>query len=132
MTIEQLREIEYREMTEEQHQIRLFEELDKMAVKHPELLDCTHIPNGGYRPKKTGATMRQSGVKPGFPDIFLPVARKGRHGLFVELKSVKKSAKVSLVQQIVMLRLIDYGYEAVVCYGWEEAYKAIISYLEGE
>lgn len=44
------------------------------------------IPNGGYRGKSQGGKLKAEGVKAGMPDLHLPVARHGRHSLYLELK----------------------------------------------
>ena len=36
--------------------------------------------------------MKRQGVKAGVPDICLPVARNGYHGLYIELKAGKNKA----------------------------------------
>lgn len=44
------------------------------------------IPNGGYRGKSQGGKLKAEGVKAGLPDLHLPLARHGRHSLYLELK----------------------------------------------
>ena len=58
----------------------------------PQLRWLHHSPNGGKRDGFTGAQMKALGVKPGFPDLILPVAADGmfgqrRPGLAIEMKS---------------------------------------------
>jgi hypothetical protein len=58
----------------------------------PQLRWLHHSPNGGQRDGFTGAQMKALGVKPGFPDLILPVAStspSGNHppGLVIEMKS---------------------------------------------
>lgn len=43
----------------------------------PEMELMYHIPNGGTRSKSEAGRFRAEGVKPGVPDICLPVARGG-------------------------------------------------------
>lgn len=45
-----------------------------------------HVPNGGRRDAREGAKFKRMGVKAGVPDICIPIARKGYHGLYIELK----------------------------------------------
>ena len=54
--------------------------------KYPELSMIYHCPNGGYRNKIEAANLKRQGVKSGVPDLFLPVPRKNKHGLFIEMK----------------------------------------------
>jgi hypothetical protein len=44
------------------------------------------IPNGGARSLRTASRLKAEGVVPGIPDLCLPVARRGFHGLWIELK----------------------------------------------
>lgn len=53
----------------------------------PELQYMYHVPNGGKRDKATAAVLKRQGVKAGVPDIMLPAARAGYHGLYIELKA---------------------------------------------
>ena len=45
-----------------------------------------HSPAGGYRDIREAAKFRRMGVSAGFPDFEIPYARKGYHGLYIELK----------------------------------------------
>lgn len=103
----------------------------------PELLDMFAIPNGGLRDKITASNLKREGVKPGVPDILLPVARGGFHGLFIEMKrrttgrgkDRKQKGSTSGVQDdwIARLRLRGYGAASVV--GFEAAKQLIRDYL---
>lgn len=53
----------------------------------PSLKWLHHSPNGGKRDGFTGGQMKALGVKPGFPDLILPVATAQHPGLALELKS---------------------------------------------
>lgn len=97
--------------------------------RYPELATLFHIPNGGSRDYREAHNLRLQGVKRGVPDIFLPAARKGFHGLFIELKRTK-GGKVSEDQRAWLDALTRQGYRAVVCYGFEEAQHEIESYLD--
>lgn len=90
------------------------------------------IPNGGYRSKATAARMKAQGVKPGVPDMCLPVPRGTYHGLYIELKR-QKGGTVSPDQREWLADLRAQGYAAYVCHGWQEAADTIMGYLrEGE
>jgi hypothetical protein len=86
------------------------------------------IPNGGYRGVQSGFKLKQEGVKRGFPDIGLPVARKGVHGLYIELKRTK-GGKVSPEQHEWHHWLTDNGYLVAVCHGADAAIEVIKEYL---
>lgn len=89
-----------------------------------------HIPNGGKRGKAEAIRFKAEGVKSGVPDICLPVARLGYHGLYIELKR-RKGGKVSEEQNEWIGALNGQGYAAVVCRGWESAKEFIMAYLTG-
>lgn len=116
--------------TEDAEQMALFIWASLAAPVHPELVLLFHIPNGGSRGKAEAGRFRAMGVKAGVPDLFLPVARQGMHGLFIELKR-KKGSRVSKEQQEWGTALYKQGYAAHVCYGWEDAMRVILRYLEG-
>lgn len=85
------------------------------------------IPNGGQRNAIIGAQLKASGTKPGVPDIFLPIARNGFHGLWIELKIHK--GVVSEKQHEWLDCLTKQGYATRVCFGWEEGRDALLAYL---
>ena len=58
---------------EEDEQTALFEYAS--LQKEPEWSLLFSIPNCGFRSKRTGARMKKTGLKPGIPDIFMPVGR---------------------------------------------------------
>lgn len=116
--------------TEEQEQIALFNWAAWMSkTKWPEIAMMYHVPNGGYRNKAEAGRFRAQGVKPGVPDIVLPVARSGYHGLYIELKRTE-GGRVSEEQRAWMDRLTEQGYYTAVCRGWEEAKNVIEGYLQ--
>lgn len=94
----------------------------------PELQLLFHIPNGGARSKAEAGRFKAEGVKAGVPDLFLPVPRGNNHGLFIELKR-RKGGRLSPEQRVWIQNLQEQGYQAFVCYGWEEATEVIQSYL---
>ena len=72
------------------------------------------IPNGGYRTPKTAAFMKAEGQLAGVPDLFIPIARGGFHGLWIEMKN-GKAGRLSENQKIMHERLQQYGYAVEVC-----------------
>lgn len=96
--------------------------------KYPELALMYHIPNGGKRNITTAKRLKAEGVKAGVPDIHLPVARHGFHGLYIELKKMKGNSTTEN-QDHWLEALNAQGYYAVVCKGWVEASKTILDYL---
>ena len=99
------------------------------TAARPELGLLYAIPNGGKRAIKTAVALKKQGVKRGVPDMCLPVARGGYHGLYIELKR-QKGGVVSETQKIWITALAKQGYKAVVCKGAEEAIGTIKEYLK--
>ena len=100
------------------------------AGARPELNLLYHIPNEGKRSVKTGARLKAEGLKKGVPDVCLPVARGGCHGLYIELKR-ERSGRATPEQVAWMDALMAEGYAVSLCHGWERAAEAIETYLEG-
>lgn len=96
----------------------------------PELRMLYHIPNEGKRSRKNGARLKAEGLKSGVPDICLPVARGGHHGLYIELKR-RKDSEVTKEQLEWIADLVAQGYVAAVCRGCDEAISLITRYLTG-
>ena len=113
--------------TEHQEQVVLFQWASIEAKRIPELELLHAIPNGGSRHPAEAKNLKAAGVKPGVPDLCLPVARGKHHGLYIELKSSK--GKLSEYQEKWISRLNQQGYMAVCCFGFEDARSAIMSYL---
>jgi hypothetical protein len=62
------------------------------------------------------------------PDVIYPVPRGGYHGMFLELKSLGKRAKVSDDQWEMLTKLARLGHYTCVCHGHREAIDAINRY----
>lgn len=116
--------------SESTEQICLFRWAAAERHRYPELALLFHIPNGGKRGKAEASIFKAEGVKAGIPDLCLPVARGGYHGLYIELKR-QRGGKVSPEQKEIIRQLTGQGYMAEVCRGWEEAADLIADYLEG-
>lgn len=106
------------------------------AVFNPELKWLHAIPNGGNRDPKTAARLKAEGVKPGIPDIFLPVRRPISNlgfysGLYIELKKLK-GGRVSVDQSDFMNFAIGQGFCPCFAYGWRDAAEEIMGYLQRE
>ena len=112
---------------EAQEQSALIEWCGWMAHKIPVLNLIFHVPNGGFRNEIEAANLKRQGVKAGVPDLFLPVAKHGFHGLFIEMKT--KNGKVTENQVKWLRDLSAQGYLAVICRGADEAKKIIEDYL---
>ena len=96
--------------------------------KYPALRLLHHIPNGGSRHPAEAVTLKRMGVKPGVPDLCLPVPSGEYHALFIEMKAEK--GRVSALQAEWIADLQKYGNRAVVCYGAQAAIDEIERYLK--
>ena len=115
--------------TEAQEQAALMQWLAYAEIRHPELRLCHAIPNGGSRNPIEARHLKEQGVKAGIPDLFLPCARGGFHGLYIEMKR-RKGGRVSIEQKKMIIALRDQDYCVEVCQGWEEARDIITAYME--
>lgn len=113
---------------ESEEQVALFEWAEAMSGKYPCLRLMYHVPNGGHRSAAVAGKLKAEGVKAGVPDICLPSARGGYHGLYIELKAGKN--KATKEQEEWLSALSEEGYKAVVCRGWVNAAEEIKNYLE--
>lgn len=116
--------------SEQNEQICLFRWAAYESGRWPELKMMYHIPNEGKRTKMTGGILRMEGLKEGFPDIGLPVARGESHGLYIEMKRLSGNGPTE-AQEGWMKALSAQGYAVCWCRGWEAASKVITDYLEG-
>jgi hypothetical protein len=95
---------------------------------YPELRLLYAVPNGEYRHPATAGRLKAQGVRPGTPDLALPVARRGKHALYIEMKRKGGKASPAQISTIDLLRY--YGNSAVVCVGAQDAIETIKFYLE--
>lgn len=114
--------------TESEEQQTLFSWVEVQKGRYPELGLLYHAPNGGRRSKAEAGRFKAEGVKSGVPDLCLPVARGGFHGLYIELKRLK-GGTVSSSQKAWIAALVEQGYHATVCRGWAEASEVLLWYL---
>ena len=115
--------------TEDVEQVQLFTWAQYMSGKYPELELMYHIPNGGKRSKAEAGRFKAMGVKSGVPDIFIPCARGGYFGCYIEMKRAK-GGTVSANQKKWIEALKEQGYFVVVAYGMEQAAKYIEEYMK--
>lgn len=116
---------------EHDEQVALFVWAAEHEAEHPELHWLFAVPNFAGRLGNTtarhGAYLKAEGRKPGVPDLWLPVARKGYHGLVIEMKV--EPNRPSDVQNAWLVWLEGAGYSVHVCYSAEEAQVVILDYL---
>lgn len=116
--------------TEHEEQSALLEWVDMFGVKtYPELAYLYAVPNGGFRSKRTANELHSEGVRPGVPDLCLPVARHGFHGLYIEMKCHRKGSRLSEDQKRWINFLYAEGNFVAVCWDWIEAQSILVHYL---
>lgn len=117
-------------ITEAQHQAAVILWSEQTDVRHlwPALKLLHHIPNGGSRNEIEGKQLKRQGVKPGVPDLCLPVARGDYHGLYIEMKREDRG-DTSDEQEWWIKELSDQGYYAEVCHGCESAIRVLEWYM---
>lgn len=86
-----------------------------------------HCPNGGKRDAVTGGQMRALGVKPGVPDLLLPIEAHGFNGLAIEMKSAIGATTADQERWLATLK--GNGWQIHVCRSAEAARLAIVAYL---
>lgn len=120
--------VKYRaNLTEDIEQQMVFDWAEVMECRYPCLKLMYHVPNEGKRSKATGAKMKRMGLRRGVPDICLPVARGGFHGLYIEMKAVGGRATKEQCEYLDALR--EEGYFVALCVGHEAAEKTILGYV---
>lgn len=122
---------------EQKEQEALFKWRDLVASggRYPGIGLMFAIPNGAHlqgdsaRRAAQWSRLKRAGARTGVSDIFLPVARAGRHGLWVEMKApIPHNAPVTRDQEYWIQEMRSEGYEAHVAYGWAEAVEIINQY----
>jgi len=110
--------------TEHQEQCRVIAWCDA----HPIAKTIFAIPNGSHKSPAMAAKFKREGLRPGVPDLFLPVPSKGYHGLFIEMKRTRGSV-TSTAQKEWEHELREFGYGYYCCKGAEDAIQSIQNYL---
>ena len=94
----------------------------------PELDLLFSITNGGERDIRVASLLKATGVKAGVSDMFLPVPRHGRAGLWIELKR-EDGGTESDKQKDWGKAMLANGFGYVMCHGWKEVREILIQYL---
>lgn len=113
--------------TEHDEQVALFREMHLRGCTDPRWRQAFAIPNGGKRTIGVAVKMKAEGVKPGVPDIFLPVACGIWCGLFVEMKRIKGGRLSD--EQREFINSLDPHYMVVIGHGAQDAIDKIRDYL---
>lgn len=123
--------------SEHSEQCAVFDWADRLKNSHPELGLLYAVPNGAKLPWKRdrrgkrfspeAMRLKDEGLRPGVPDMCLPAARNGYHGLYIEMKY---GGNKPTADQVWWLEQLDgQGYLAVVCWGADEAIQTIKDYI---
>lgn len=114
--------------TEHQEQATFIDVCERLSASVPALGLVFAIPNGGQRNVVVARKLKAEGVRPGVPDLFLPVARGIWHGLFIEMKR-RDGGELKPTQRRVHRQLLDQNYDVRVCLGWKDAVRTALTYL---
>lgn len=112
---------------EHNDQVELIKWAEANVAAIPALEMLIAMPNGGKRGKLTAVKLKREGVKAGYPDLLLDVARGGFHGWRGELKAKRGSVKPK--QREWHERLREQGYRVDVAFSWEAMRDNILHYL---
>ena len=85
------------------------------------------IPNEGARTLSYGTKLGKMGLRKGASDLFIAVARKDFHGMFLELKSANGKLRPS--QREFLADMEEQKYFTAVCYSIDSAIEMIDFYL---
>jgi VRR-NUC domain len=112
---------------ERQHQVALIKWVRAVKDAYPVLDLLYAVPNGGYRNIYVARKLKAEGVRAGVADLCLPAARRGYHGLYIEMKSEEG---VATKEQKAFLRgVLEEGYCAVIAEGVDLAREALEWYI---
>lgn len=114
--------------SEHAEQVAVIEWARLNAGRWPELAWLYANPNGAALPKRQDRFGRwytpqarkllAEGMLPGVSDLFLPAARGGYHGLYVEMKYGKNT--VTPEQRDFLDAMTAFGYQAVAAWGADQ------------
>jgi hypothetical protein len=120
---------------EAREQTYLFNWARRQAKRFPGIEWMHASLNGAYlqgdatqRARRWGM-LKAEGALDGVSDVFLPVARRGYHGLYIEMKAAAPArSQVSSKQKRFIDGMREQGYRAEVAHGWAEARALIVDY----
>lgn len=128
MSVEAFKAATAKDLLETDIQQDFFDCIEMIRYKGKPLKEYVYaVPNGGYRPKKTGSLMKKEGVKRGVPDIHCFIAIAPFHSLYIEMKTEK--GDLSPHQERVIKLLREQGHKVVVCRSAASAVDEILKYL---
>ena len=84
--------------------------------------------NGVYTTSSQARSAKAEGMVPGVADLTLSVARRGYHGLFIEMKAGSRGRQ-SEAQRRWQLKVEEQGYCYVICRSFADFKRVIDGYL---
>lgn len=116
-------------MNEHAHQVKVMEWAAGESAAWPEFELLYAIANAGAGAQRGQAgKMKAEGVKPGVPDLCLPVPRGSYHGLYIEMKT--ETSGPSPEQRVWLARLKEQGYYTTIAQGYEIAIQILTAYIQ--
>lgn len=127
-------------LTEDEVQTMVLNWSKRQKFKGRPLFDYIHhSPNGGKRAAKIGSSgkryspeatkFKRMGVKAGYPDLIIDIARGAYHGLRIEIKKDSKSYATPAQKERIEM-LVKEGYCAVVAKGIDNVIAVIQQYIK--
>ena len=114
---------------EQAEQIALLKWASLVFIGDKTLADwLIHVPNGGARSKVEAAILKAMGVKPGVPDLLLPIRNSDYSAGWWELKSGSGRLSDEQIERHAML--VDAGNYVRTYWHWSEAANDILRYLQ--
>jgi hypothetical protein len=98
-------------------------------VRYPELQLITGSMNGVRVSARIRSQLKAQGLRPGVPDIDIPIVRAPYAGLRIEMKR-QQGGRLSPEQKRYHEALRAQGYLVEVCRGWQEAVRVVRKYLD--
>ena len=117
-------------LLEHEEQKKVIRWAREWRLVHPALDRLFAVPNGAKRSRAEAAWAKAEGLKSGVPDLILPFAARGFHGLAIEMKSCAPDAEASPDQTDWLEWLRANGWRAEICRGADAATETISDYLQ--
>lgn len=120
--------------TESSHQQAYFCWLRNNKHLQPGFEFAYAVPNGGNRSPREAARFKAEGVRPGVPDVVVPIPCGQQHGLYIEFKKPDLERRMKgTVTDKDQIRYRDYlisqNYGHFVAFSYLQAVQATIKYL---
>src|SRR5262245_61621584 len=112
---------------ERAHQVALIKWVRAVKDAYPVLKLLYAVPNGGKRNLRVARKLKAEGVLVGVADLCLPAARRGYHGLYLEMKSEEGMATEE--QKEILRGVSGEGYDADIAHGVDEAEATLEWYI---